>query len=402
MKVGQLWFNAPAIGIFLFILIPVFLASVAFGGVFTALLFALVLFVTLSQGHLFLTYLKIVIFQSFSKDYPKKGDYFAFEFKIGIESPIPSCRVEWEYEFQRPDWGERKEITAMWFKPKETILDQRQLDCPFRGAYVMGLEKIVLEDLLGWVKIFPQVWKKRFYVYPRLVPLEENHWVIGWATQSSSGSSARMEDPMVFRNLRDYRHGESLRFMDWKKFAVLGQPVLRQFEPESYEGVKIILDLDRREKVSTPVLVREDLSIETTLAMVKFFLDRGVPTEVVARTHKKMFSFRGSHPKDTQSFWKKTDEIEFDEAPSLSLFYREELARHSGQVLVVSHRLDGSLVEMTKLHREGFYLVNNAGIEGEENSSRKAQGEEMMKQGLHVLVFQDLREFQEKWRWLAF
>jgi hypothetical protein len=139
-----------------------------------------------------------------------------------MEGLIPTCRVEWEYEFQRPDWGDKREVTALWLMPKEAQDDYRQLECPFRGTYTMGLDRLILEDILGWVKLYPRVYKKTFYVYPRLVSLSHNRWMPGWEKQNASGAHATLEDPLVFESLREYRQGESLKFVDWKKFAVIG------------------------------------------------------------------------------------------------------------------------------------------------------------------------------------
>jgi uncharacterized protein (DUF58 family) len=401
MRIGSAEVNLTAFGFYLFILIPAFLANAAFGGIFTALMFALLSFVIFSLVHLFVSYSNVKVLQEFNNDHPKKGEEIGFEFQIAMEGLIPTCRVEWEYEFQRPDWGDKREVTALWLMPKEKQDDYRKLECPFRGTYTMGLDRLILEDILGWVKLYPRVFKKTFYVYPRLVHLDHNRWLPGWEKQNSSGAHATLEDPLVFESLREYRQGESLKFVDWKKFAVTGSPIIRKFEPESYDGIKLFLDMNREEKLCAPVLSREDLSVESALALVNYFLNLQVPTEVTAKTKHREFYFRGSQVKDIQTFWNRTKELEFESSPILTHSYQEEFRRHAGKVVVITHRMDGALLELAKIHPQGLFLINNASLEEEELRKRQLRANELRKQGVALLMFRSLPEFQEGWKWLS-
>jgi membrane protein implicated in regulation of membrane protease activity len=73
MRIGSAEVNLPAFGIYVFILIPAFLAHSAFGGIFTALMFALLAFVIFSLIHLFVSYRYVTVLQEFNNDHPKKG-----------------------------------------------------------------------------------------------------------------------------------------------------------------------------------------------------------------------------------------------------------------------------------------------------------------------------------------
>jgi membrane protein implicated in regulation of membrane protease activity len=93
MRIGSAEVNLPAFGIYVFILIPAFLAHSAFGGIFTALMFALLAFVIFSLIHLFVSYRYVTVLQEFNNDHPKKGEEIGFEFKVAMEGLIPTCRV---------------------------------------------------------------------------------------------------------------------------------------------------------------------------------------------------------------------------------------------------------------------------------------------------------------------
>jgi hypothetical protein len=161
------------------------------------------------------------------------------------------------------------------------------------------------------------------------------------------------------------------------------------------------VDLDRAETLSASVLNREDLSVETALALVNYFLNMQVPTEVTAKTKHRDFSFRGSQVKDIQTFWNRTKELEFEPSPVLNQVYQEEFRRHAGKVVVITHRMDGALLELAKIHPQGLFLINNASLSEEELHKRHLRASELRKQGTAILMFRSLSEFQEGWKWLS-
>lgn len=53
----------------------------------------------------------------------------------------------------------------------------------------------------------------------------------------------RAGEPDLFHSMRDYQYGDSLRFIDAKRWAKLGKPVTRTFEAEKRHHVVVALDL---------------------------------------------------------------------------------------------------------------------------------------------------------------
>jgi len=80
-------------------------------------------------------------------------------------------------------------------------------------------------------------------VYPRIVPLRE----LGFPSQSPFGvlaSKQRLfEDPARIRGVRDYQPGDSLRRLDWKTSARVGQLQVRRYEPAIALETAIFLNL---------------------------------------------------------------------------------------------------------------------------------------------------------------
>lgn len=60
--------------------------------------------------------------------------------------------------------------------------------------------------------------------------------------RGDSRSLARAGDSEEFRSLREWRSGDSLKRIDWKATARLGEPVTREFSPEFFRRSAIALD----------------------------------------------------------------------------------------------------------------------------------------------------------------
>jgi len=117
-----------------------------------------------------------------------------------------------------------------------------------RGYYRLGPLVSSGGDLLGTASFQRQAAADDWViVYPRIVPLRD----LGLPSQSPFGvlpSRQRLfEDPTRIRGVRDYQPGDSLRRLDWKTSARIGQLQVRRYEPAIALETAIFLNLSAAE-----------------------------------------------------------------------------------------------------------------------------------------------------------
>jgi hypothetical protein len=155
---------------------------------------------------------------------------------------------------------------------------RKQIQCPFRGTYTVGLDSIELQDALAmlWIKV--PVWFITFYVFPRLIELDSCRLAgEGKRDLASSLAEGVLMDPTRFRSLTGYRPGESVRHLAWKKFAATGVPYLREWERSAFPGITLYLDTMRRVEPDYQSLLAEDCALEILLALAHWFVWHKIP-----------------------------------------------------------------------------------------------------------------------------
>jgi uncharacterized protein (DUF58 family) len=117
-----------------------------------------------------------------------------------------------------------------------------------RGNYAIGPLVVTWEDPLG---IFPGRWEHAepnpLTVVPRITQIQDlslegrPRWdALGLRTTRRSGSS------LTFFGTREYRQGDSLRYIHWPSTARTGELIVKEFELDIAAEVAIFLDLHYR------------------------------------------------------------------------------------------------------------------------------------------------------------
>ncbi len=260
-----------------------YLAGSYLGGAFGYASRFLAVLLILDLSHLFWNFRRIRYSQNFSSTHPVKGQNVEYIFRLRMESPIPGARVLVKFKGIRQDLRIDYGMKTLDFFPGAGAFEEhrKQIQCPFRGTYTVGLDSIELQDALAmlWIKV--PVWFITFYVYPRLVELDSCR-LTGEGKHSLANSLAdgAIIDPTRFRALTGYQPGESVRHLAWKKFAATGIPFLREWERSAYPGITLYLDTCRRGEPDYQSLLAEDCALEILLALVHWFVGQDIPVHV--------------------------------------------------------------------------------------------------------------------------
>jgi uncharacterized protein (DUF58 family) len=338
--------NIRALGIYLFCVFIAFLAGTYFDRFIYMLFIGLLIYPLISFILLLYTYSTLRFHQDFSTEHPVKGKSVGYTVYFTNESKIPLSNIKISFKAITPLMDMHLPDYSISIKPGGEFKKTFEINCPYRGIYTVGLKQVIIEDLLHFFQIKLKVWHKTFYVYPRVLPLQ--HFTPG--LEDIDGGDQGLPfggepDYAMFDQLKEYRDGEPIKHIYWKKFAIIGKPFIKQFETSPQPAVRLYFDLTKPEDIYTSELEVEDTSVEILVALVKYFLDKEIKVSVKA-PGREFFNFNGHDCGDFKDFYNSTTNLIFQDTILLSRLYRiEEKGRKidSNSIFFITHKLDMDL-----------------------------------------------------------
>ena len=336
-------FQTRRIGVYLFALIVAYLAGSYVAHFFLFLFFLLLFLPLLSLTYLLLTFLRLKYYQDFSTEHPTKGEFVEYRLILSNETILPLQDLSAAFKTIHPFMEAALPRFTTYIRAAGRQERVYTINCPFRGVYTVGLESLAATDPLHFVVLRRKVWFRTFYVYPRVLPLRRFSTGIERSQRLSQGASTgAVPDFALFSQLRDYRHGESLHHLAWKKFASTGAPYVKVYDTSAEPGVTIYFDLRSPEASGLKALETEDVSVDILVALVKYYLDHEVPLTVRA-PGRTVYSFQGADPSAFQRFYLSTMELLFQPTISPAALYqldRQSGGYQSSSAIVISHLFD--------------------------------------------------------------
>ena len=339
--------RAGRIGVYLFALFIVYLAGSYVAPFFLYIFFLLLFLPMLSLSYLLLTFLRLKYYQDFSTEHPTKGESVVYRLILSNETFLPLHQLSVAFKTIHPFMEAALPRFATYIRAADRLEKLYTINCPYRGIYTVGLESLAAEDPLHFVVLRRQVWYRTFYVYPRVLPLRRFSTGLERSRRLSQGTSTgAVPDFALFSRLRTYRYGESLHHLAWKKFASTGTPYVKIYDTSAEPGVSIYFDLRSPEASGLKALETEDVSVDILVALVKYYLDHGVPLEVRA-PGRTVYSFRAAGPTGFQRFYLSTMELLFQ--PTISPAALSQLDKQAGghqstSSIILSHLLDPDIL----------------------------------------------------------
>lgn len=356
--------NVRLLSLYLFSLGIVYLAGVYFG----SFLYVMFIFYALLPGFslvfLIYSYISIDIEQLFSTVHPVKGEKVEYTLVLKNNAIIPITNLDVSYENIAP-FDEKVFENHSAYLPANSIKEKEtNIRCPYRGEYEVGVKELVVHDFLHFFSIRKRVKPAKFSVYPRILVIDSFAPVAteieGTGTHISKGV---LPDLTLFHELREYRDGDSIRHIYWKKYASTGKPFLKEYEKTKKTGVRIYLDIRRHQWRGVNALEQEDVSVEILVALVKFFLDHSIHTSVLA-SGRIPYVFSGSDHRDFEDFYKSTVRILFERGISpIEVLQADGNSGllESQTAIIISHIPDSDIISLGSNVREGHViLVMNA------------------------------------------
>jgi uncharacterized protein (DUF58 family) len=297
------------IGLYSLALFLVYLAGSYVAPFFLFLFVILLILPILSLSYLLLTFVPLKYYQDFSTEHPMKGESVTYRLSLANETLLPLHYLTVGFKTIHPFMEEVLPQFTTYIRTRNRIENVYEIHCPFRGIYTVGLESLAAEDPLHFIVFRRQVWYRTFYVYSQL---------------------------------RSYRYGESLRHVAWKKFASTGTPLLKEYDTSAEPGVTIYFDLRQTKLTGLRALETEDVSVDILVALVKYYLDQGVPITVRA-PGRNVYTFRGNSQSSFQRFYLSTMELIFQPTISPGALYhldKQSSGFESTSAIIISHIFD--------------------------------------------------------------
>ena len=391
---NQLKINKTALAIYLFVIIFLFLAGMSIGR-FMLFIFYIFLFIPL-LSLMELVYVSICLknSQEFSNEHPQKGDIIEYRLILYNESPlrISNIKIEFAMTFPVSDQNFEMEEKILALNASEKWTHHISIRCEYRGIYMVGVRSISISDSLGWIQYYRKVWHRTFYVYPRIIILPGLPFVSRDETGTSETLFGSQEDYSLLKTLVPYREGESIKNIYWKKFALYNQPILKDYLQSSVKAIDIYLDSSRKESVSRSVLIREDCAIEIAVALIRYFLNNGIPLEFHFMGRER-YDFKSSQMKDFATFHKKTINFHFGKSISGAEFYKFDSQNQTNKgvsILFITHSIDSEYFDIAVKNQKSrklfVVILNTTGLEADQKDIELSRIQNLRQYGVLVYV----------------
>jgi uncharacterized protein (DUF58 family) len=371
-----------ACGVYLFAVVLTYLAAAYLGEFFAVFATVFILLPVVSLILLLIAAAGLRYNQHFSNEQPVKGQELQYRCIIenGSALPLPRVRARFRAIMPAPssaaaadnapgdDAAARSSgLTGsgegiLTYLPGHQFVEREQtVQLPYRGIYTVGLERIEIGDTLQLFSIRPRVRVREFRVYPRILPIGE--FQPGTERRlgtSEVGSLGNLPDYSLFNQLREYRPGESVRHLAWKKFASTGIPVIKEYDSTSEPAVSIYVDLRPVPSSAEDPLLTEDVTVEALVALVNHFLKRNLPVTVRAAS-RTSYEFIGDHASDFGRFYESTFELLFVSDISAARLYETHLETgmntEVNSMFFITHLLDPELLILLDEQRSSNFQV---------------------------------------------
>ncbi len=324
--------------VFLLIVSIIFLYN--FGGFVSFFFFnTLVALFILSLVYTIFVFVRIKFIQEIDKRVIVKGETVRLVVKISNEDILVYPYVFATFFSSHSSFKGKNSSQSLSISPKsgkEFIFD---MECKFRGEYEVGLSEIYIEDFLGLIKLKYKIPEpKKIIVYPRIEHLSNFSILSSGSSDSQSTENGIQDNMNNIRDIREYVAGDSYRKIHWKLTARNEKLMVKNYEGTTDANVNILLDLRKNFYNDEENIIIEDKLIEATIAVLYFYLSKGVSVNYVY-FNKKLEVFKATNMMDFEQIYKLLSCVVFDHQvpmPDILRLHSESCSNSSDMIVFTS------------------------------------------------------------------
>lgn len=392
--------NGRLLSLYVFSLFIMYLAGVYFGAVLFTLFLVFALLPILSLVSFVWWISGVRVFQKLDRHSPVKGDSAELQVMVENHSILPVPQIRFSFVGVSDALTTTLSDFDAYLPPLGTLHPKYRVAFPYRGTYQIGLSELVIHDQMRFIQFRKRVTPITVTVYPRILNISRfapvAHDIEGSGRYSSAGI---LPDTTLFHQLKEYRDGDSIRHIFWKKYASTGKPYLKEYERTKRAGIRIYFDTRPSEFRRGNGLEREDAAVEALVAIVRYLLVRRVHTTVVAGTNP-LYLFSGEDMASFQGFYRSTEHLVFGGRVSPgSLFQTDHVAGllDSQTCIFITHNLDSRLVTISDgaATYETILLLNRAGTDPRHHAAFRTFVGDASRRGKSVIVLKSSSSIME-------
>ncbi len=206
-----------------------------------------------------------------------KGSETRLHLSIQNEKPFPLSMMRVDVELAAPSDNTQISFSLLPFSDKD--FDFR-VTMPYRGVFPIGITTMQITDVFGLLPMRFDMRKLHYYRQPELTVFPR--------AEAPASLSAEVADEKLFgeryllssesgssiSGARDYRPGDPLKQIHWKKSAAHGELFVKQYELPVRENLSIFIDNHTESAGSEEALARADTVCEAAACITLHCLSR--------------------------------------------------------------------------------------------------------------------------------
>ena len=316
--------------------------------------FLCVLVPAVSAGYCFLVYLRYRIYQVIVTKNVVVGSPTDYYFTLQNEDFYSFAGVKVEFFSDYSYISELNENNEYELPPHSGLKKETVLVCKYRGEYDVGVKNIIVQDYLRLFSFnFKNKENLRAIVMPRLEILETLRHPYSPDVYKDSRINPTEQDVLV----REYIPGDDIRNINWKISAHMGKPYVRTKTGLENPSIAIIMDSCRFGKDMEDFLPLENKVLETTIAVVYYYLSKGINASVFTyEGAPKKYSLQGMA--SFEDFYAAMGAFAFKEENTSDKLFKSVWGANitsCSMAYMIIHELDEkALVQIEELNKNGL------------------------------------------------
>ena len=214
---------------------------------------------------------------SFDKNYLECGEDATLTLEIENRKLLPLPVFHLKYSVDRSfvfEENENSVITDLHYKNdafsilgNQRITRRHRFHGTKRGVYDIAGCTIHVKDFFLISTFAKQLDQKSLlYIFPTKLRSSEYDKLMRGIMGEITARNSLIEDNMTFRGIRDYTGHDSMRSINWKSTARRNDLMVNLYDHTMDREVRILLNLDTENMISTDRLLEESISLASTIA----------------------------------------------------------------------------------------------------------------------------------------
>jgi uncharacterized protein (DUF58 family) len=198
---------------------------------------------------------------------------------LGLQMSIPRFIVFNKEEELKPRAKELRRKDFFTILSYEKLRKSLSVTAFKRGYYKIDEAVVSSGDLFNIYKfMLNKSYNASLTVYPRLIDTPEFKMYLNKLTGEVITKRHIIEDPFIFRGIRDYTINDSMKLVNWKASAKGSDLKVNEYDFAASQEVLILVNTEGFNQWDSDFLIEESLRLASSIA--SSFIEKGIPVGI--------------------------------------------------------------------------------------------------------------------------